>query len=64
MEREPDTTNVVYMDEARKARWLRQLDDARDIGGVATFNFEYSDPAKIIPFPRTEEQPEPPDGAA
>jgi hypothetical protein len=63
MEQEPDTENVVYMDEARKARWLRQLDDARNIGGVATFNFEYTDPAKVIPFPRKDDDPTP-DGAA
>lgn len=57
----PDTENVVYMDEARKAKWLRLVDDARKVGGIATFNFEYDEPAKIIPFP---DKPEPPDSAA
>lgn len=66
MEREPDTENVSYLDESRKAKWLRQLEDARKIGGVATFSFEYDEPAKVIPFPRRQEQEEggPPDGAA
>lgn len=54
MEQEPDTENVVYMDESRRARWLRQLEDARKIGGVATFNFEYKEPAKVIPFPERD----------
>lgn len=62
MEQEPDTENVVYMDEHRKARWLRQLDDARAIGGVATFNFEHTELAKVIDFPTPPEIP--PDGAA
>lgn len=62
MESEPDTENVVFMDEHRKALWLRKLEDARKLGGVATFSFEYAEPAQIIPFPRTPEDT--PDGAA
>ncbi len=62
MEQEPDTENVLYLDEYRRANWLRKLEDARNIGGIATFNFEFDDPAKIIPFPRTPDDE--PDGAA
>jgi hypothetical protein len=62
MEEEPDTTNVVYLDESRKARWLKQVEDARRLGGVATFNFEYDDLADVIPFPRKPDDT--PDGAA
>lgn len=62
MEGEPDMENVSFLDEARKAQWLRRLDDARQIGGIATFNFEYSEPAKVIPFPRKPDDE--PDGAA
>ena len=62
IEREPDTENVVYMDESRRAKWLRQLEDARNLGGVATFNFEHKEPADIIPFPiKPDDEP---DGAA
>lgn len=62
MEGEPDTTNVYFMDEARKALWLRKLEDARKIGGVATFSFEHDEPADVIPFPRKPDDE--PDGAA
>ena len=64
MEREPDMENVVFMDESRRARWLRQVEEARRIGGVATFNFEYDEPAQVIPFPGKPIEPEGPDGAA
>ena len=62
MEAEPDTTNIVYLDEHRKFRWLRVLEEARQIGAVATFNFEYAEPATVLPFPIPEQRT--PDGAA
>lgn len=61
METTPDTTNVVYMDEYRRARWLAELKRAREIGGVAIFNREYPQPAEIVQFPAQEDLP---DGAA
>ncbi len=57
-----ETVDQQLVLELDKARWLRQLDDARRLGGVATFNFEYSEPAKIIAFPTPEDST--PDGAA
>lgn len=64
MEQGPDMENVSFLDEARKAHWLRVLDDARKIGGVATFSFEYDEPAKVIPFPGKKPEEGGPDGAA
>lgn len=54
--------NVFYIDEARKAHWLRLLDDAREVGAVATFNSVYETDAVVIPFPCKIEQE--PNGAA
>lgn len=53
MEAEPDTTNVVYIDEypeLKKRVWLRRLAQVRLLGSEATNN--------VIAMP------EPPDGAA
>lgn len=57
MEGEPDTDNVVYLDEypeARKRVWLRRLHAERHMGVIAL--------PQIIPFPRDPEDD--PDGAA
>jgi hypothetical protein len=61
MELIPDTTNVVYMDEYRQAKWRAELKRARRLGGVAVFNQEYSEPGQVIAFPSPEDEP---DGAA
>ena len=53
MEAEPDTTNVVYIDEypeLKKRVWLRRLNQERQLGREAV--------GKILVLP------EPPDGAA
>lgn len=53
MEKEPDTTNVHYIDEypeLKKRVWLRRLNQERQLGKEAV--------GKIIVLP------EPPDGAA
>lgn len=62
MEGEPDYKNVVFMDEARRAHWLRELHRARELGTIAVFGHEPDKPADVIPFPRKPD--EPPDGAA
>lgn len=51
MEQEPDTTNVLYMDEYRKARWMAELKRSRNLGQLALFNGEYENPAQLILFP-------------
>lgn len=61
METTPDTTNVVYLDEYRRAKWLTDLKRTRTIGGIAIFNQEYAVPAEVIAFPSAEGEP---DGAA
>ncbi len=60
METEPDTQNVCYMDEYRKARWLSDLKRARDAGQMALFGVELENPGQLILFPvaSTEEWPD------
>lgn len=59
-EGEPDTTNVAYMDEYRRAKWMSELNRARKAGGVATFGAMHDDPAEVIPFPRKpDDEPDP-----
>lgn len=58
---EVDYTNVLFLDEGRKDRVMRQLNIARQQGRVAVFNAELDEPAKVIPFPR---RPDTPDDAA
>jgi hypothetical protein len=56
---EPDTENVVYIDEypeLQKRVWLRRLHQQRNMGQLALFQ---SDPAQLLLFP----DPESPDGA-
>ena len=62
MEQKPDTENVVYMDEFRRAKWLSELHRARDMGQIALFNMEYDNPAQLFLFPMRSEGD--PDGAA
>lgn len=62
MESEPNTENVLYMDEYRKARWLAELKRSRDLGQMALFNGEYELPGQLILFPVSTG--EVPDGAA
>lgn len=55
MEAEPDTQNVVYIDEypeLAKRVWLRRLEQQRRLGNTATV------------FCEIYVMPEPPDGAA
>lgn len=60
MELEPDFDNVLYIDEGRKDKIMRQLNLARKSGQVAIFNAERDQLADVIPFPRRyEEPPEP-----
>lgn len=56
MEKDPDTTNVVYIDEypeLKKRVWLRRLAEQRAAQQIVGLTV-------ILPFDR----PEPPDGAA
>lgn len=56
MENEPNTENVVYMDEypeLKKRVWLRRLAQQRAIGNVAMFD-SYRDKILIFPVERTE----------
>lgn len=62
MEHEPNTENVVYMDEYRKARWISELNRARDMGQIALFNQDYEHPGQLLLFPTPGEGE--PDGAA
>lgn len=53
MEDEPDTTNVVYIDESpdlKRQVWLRRLNAQREAG--------------VIALPRVIDFPKPPDDAA
>ena len=61
MENQPNTENVVYLDEYRKAKWLSDLKRARDTGQVALFGQELTEPAQLLLFPAREDGP---DGAA
>ena len=52
MEGEPDTNNVVYMDEypeLKKRVWLRRLNDQRRIGRVATTEIFYLPTEEVDP---------------
>lgn len=58
MEGEPDTTNVVYIDEypeLQKKVWLRRLNDSRALGQLALFP---KDPGQLVLF-RSPEDPDP-----
>lgn len=62
MEQKPDTTNVLYLDEFRREKWLTNLRRAREIGQVLLFNQENATDAQVLSFPvRVEGEP---DGAA
>lgn len=61
MEAEPDTTNLVYIDEFSSERWLLKLQVARESGQLAIFNADFKHPGQLLLFP---EQPTPPDTAA
>lgn len=61
VEAEPNTENVLFMDEYRRAKWLAELKRSRDLGTVAVFGNQYDQPAQIIQFPVSGEVP---DGAA
>lgn len=51
-------TNVLYIDEFRRERWLQRLEAARAAGeSVLVFGVEQPVLAEVIPFPT-------PDGAA
>lgn len=52
MEGEPDTENVVYLDEypeLKKRVWLRRLNAQRELGVIAL--------PRIIEFPETPDEP-------
>lgn len=55
--------NVTYIDEFRRERWLLKLEVARQTGSIAVFNADLGQDAKVIPFPRQEDGPDP-EGAA
>ncbi len=60
METEPNTENVVYIDEypeLKKRVWLRRLDQQRNMGQLALFR---ADEAQLLLFPMEGD----PDGAA
>ena len=56
-------TEVTYIDEFRRERWLLKLQVARETGAVAVFGAIQAEDAKIIQFP-TRPDPEPPETAA
>lgn len=58
METEPDTTNICYMDEYRKARWTAELKRAREAGGVVVFGAMHDELAQVLPFPVQEGTPD------
>lgn len=56
MESEPDTTNVVYIDEypeLRKRCWLRRLNAMRKLGVISIGG----DDADLIEFPEPPDEP-------
>ena len=58
VERGPDYTNVVFIDEypeLTKRSWLRRLDRDRSIGQLALFA---QDPAQLLLFPEQEGIPD------
>lgn len=58
MEREPDYTNVVFIDEypeLAKRSWLKRLDRDRRIGQLALFP---KDPGQLLLFPE-QDDPDP-----
>lgn len=60
-EQEPDTENVVYLDEypeLRKQVWLRRLHAQRHLGVISIGG----EPADVISFPKNPDDT--PDGAA
>lgn len=62
MEPQPDTENVIYLDEFRRAKWHVQLQQARALGQVLLFNQTRPEPALVLTFPTSYEGT--PDGAA
>lgn len=60
METAPDTENVLYMDEYRRAKWTAELRRARESGRVAVFGAVYETEAAVLEFPEQR----PPDDAA
>lgn len=55
MENEPDTDNVVYIDEFKRERWLHNLRVSRELGQLALFP---NDPAQLMLFPEQEVTPD------
>lgn len=51
MEQDPDTSNIVYLDEYRREHWLRELERARVAGRVMISNPAYNTPAVVYQFP-------------
>lgn len=49
------SNEVIYLDERRKERWLRQINLSRETGKVAIFSAMQSTDAEIIPFPTKPE---------
>lgn len=55
-------SEVIYLDEYRRERWLLKLQVARETGEIAVFGAIQPKLADVIPFPvRAEVEP---DGAA
>lgn len=57
-------SNVIDMAAARRDRWLRILEAARERGDGFMFNQELEQPARVIRFPLELVQVEPPEPVA
>lgn len=48
------TAEIISLDQARKEKHLRTLEEKRRLGEAVVFNMTLAEEAKILPFERRE----------